>query len=147
MVHNLFSVNVYTWMSVTDSCEHLCTSGPRGLNVQLDIFIIYHVHILCVDNSSNLNEWLLKHFLSSLPHRFCLTADAAAGGYNGCVSRWLPGTQHGVSGYTDPSGGGDQHERPAAHSHDSSVRSVRVTATQLRLIFVMCTLAICDPNP
>lgn len=86
----------------------------------------------------------VKHFISSLPHRFSLTADAAAGGHNGCVSRWLPGTQHGVSGYTDPPGGGDQHERPAAHSHDSSVRSVRLTATQLHLVLVMCKLAICD---
>lgn len=72
------------------------------------------------------------HFFSFL-HHFCLTADAAAGGHNGCVPWWLLGTQHGISGYTDPPSGGDQHERPAAHSHDSSVRSVRVTATQIHL--------------
>lgn len=42
VLHNLFSASVYPWSSVTGSWEHVGTPDASGLNVQLDVAIIYH---------------------------------------------------------------------------------------------------------
>lgn len=57
VVYNLFSVKVYTWRSMTDSCKHVRTSGPRGLNVQFSILLLFIMCTFCV--------WTICHILIS----------------------------------------------------------------------------------